>query len=81
MISSCPWSSSRKPARFEEAPRGHNHVVATKTIDRLQQEPFDTEIARALETPGLASVLEAHPERRDALLDGARSLAVAAFEE
>jgi Iron-containing redox enzyme len=60
---------------------GHIHVVAATTTDRPQRESFDAEVAQALETPQLASALRADPQRRDAILDRARSLAVHAFEE
>ena len=42
---------------------------------------LDDLVARALATPGLAAELEADPARRDELLEGARVLAVRAFED
>jgi hypothetical protein len=58
--------------------------VSTETADRSRLDArgvFDTEIAQALETPELASVLGRTPHLRDGLLDRARSLAARAFED
>jgi hypothetical protein len=69
-----------KPPWLGVRDRGHSQVVAATTTDPTQRDSFEAEIARALETPELASALEADPERRDAILNRARSLALHAFE-
>ncbi|HEY3864536.1 MAG TPA: iron-containing redox enzyme family protein [Solirubrobacteraceae bacterium] len=55
--------------------------MAATTTDRPQRDSFDAEIAQALETPELASALQDDPERRDAILERGRALALHAFEE
>ncbi len=76
-----PWPRVVKPRWLTMCVSGHNQLVAATTTDRLQFESFDTEVAQALETPELANALQADPERRDTMLQRARSLALQAFEE
>jgi hypothetical protein len=79
-----PQPTLRRPSQpcgWARATRGIITFVAVDTADRRRQGSFDAAIAQALQAPGLASELEADPERREALLEGAGALAQAAFEQ